>query len=66
MSKIGWEAKARGIPNAGLEMEDAIAPPTKACAVAVMCPFSISGNVNLRQKGMFDKLPWLCFQCFFP
>jgi len=36
ISKRGWEIAAKGRAIAGFEIEAAIAPPTNACAVAVM------------------------------
>ena len=42
MSKIGWEREAKGKAMAGFEMEAAMAPPTNACAVAVIFDLQIS------------------------
>ena len=71
MSKMGWEMKAKGRATAGLEIDAAIAPPTKACAVAVIKivyqPLSIQ-RINLRQIRLYGRLllpQYLCYRCFF-
>lgn len=49
MSKIGCDAKARDMPKTGSGTEAAIAPPTNACAVAVI--FTVYPVYQYLSKG---------------
>lgn len=66
MSKKGWEIAERAIPKAGLlGREAAIAPPTNACAVAVILVSLVYQDLSSCAKVPLHGTLWVMFPTLF-